>query len=74
MIVRPATLEGSAVVVAGLEDYHIVALDEIYESMFLINPTRPGASESVTKLFGLADAVERVASDVIQQSVDALER
>ena len=60
--------------VAGLENHHIVALDEIDESMLLINPARPGASESVTKVFGLANVVERIASDVIQQSVDALER
>jgi len=66
--------ECSAVVVAGLEDHHIVALDEVNESMLLVNPTRPSASESVTKLFGLADAGDGVASDVIQQPVDALER
>lgn len=42
--------------------------------MLLIDPTRPGAGESVTKLFGLADTIERVASNVIPRAVDALER
>ena len=59
---------------AGLDDRYIVALDEINESMLLVNPARPRAGESMTKLFRFADPIERVAGDVIQQSVDALER
>lgn len=51
---------------ASLQDHDVVTFDEVHESVFLVDPARPGAGEGVTELLWLANPYERVACDVIE--------
>ena len=60
--------------VASPQNHDVVPFDEIREPMFLVDTARPGASEDVTELLRLANTCQGGTSDVIKQSVDALQR
>jgi len=60
-------------VVSGLEHHHIVADHEVHEPVFLVDSTRPCASERMAKPFGFADAAVRVSCCCLEQLVDAFE-
>lgn len=51
----------ASVVVAGLQDHEIVAVDEIDEPVLLIDPPGPRALHAVLQLLRLANALERLA-------------
>jgi hypothetical protein len=48
----------SGVAVAGLEDDHVVAVDEVDEAVFFTDPAGPGSGEGVAEWFGFAFSLE----------------
>lgn len=68
-----APVTRSAVVVAGLQDHNVVAVDQVDEPVLLADASRPASSEGVAQGFGFTDAFEWVAQDVVDQPIDALE-
>ena len=50
------------VVMAGLKDDNVLAIDEIDQSMLVVDPPRPGAGQHVAQRLGLADASHRISA------------
>ena len=48
------------VVIASLEDYDVLPLDEVDKAVLLIDAPGPAALEDMAKLLRLADAAERI--------------
>jgi hypothetical protein len=47
-------------VIASLEDYDVLPLDEVDKAVLLIDAPGPAALEDMAKLLRLADAAERI--------------
>ena len=63
-----------SVVVPRLEDYDIVAVDQIDEPMFLINSARPTTGKDMAKWLRLTNSFEWVTHRVFEQTIETLER
>jgi len=43
---------------AGLQDYKVVPVDEINQSVFIVNSSRPTTGQDMAKRFGFANSFE----------------
>lgn len=57
--------EGRSIVVARLEEVDALLTHEIHNSVLLGEPARPGARGHVLEGFGLADTLEWVSKDCL---------
>jgi hypothetical protein len=64
----------TAEVVAGLEHDDVVTVDEIDQSMLVVDAPRPTSGEDVPQRLWFADPAEGVAQDLVEQAVEPLER
>lgn len=69
---REVELRDSAVVVAGLEDDEVVAIDEVNEAVLLGDSSRPGSLKDMLERLGLPDALARMPQRIFDQSIDSL--
>lgn len=60
--------------VPALGNQHRVGLDLVDETMFVVDSARPVPGESVLERFRFTDALERRASNVLNQEIDSLEK
>jgi hypothetical protein len=56
------TGSSALVVIPGLEDHDVIAVDQVLEAMLLVEPSRPAALQNVFQLLGLADPRQRNSS------------
>jgi hypothetical protein len=61
-------------VVPGLEDYDVIAVDQVHEAVLLVDPPRPTALQNMFQLLGLADPRQRITQCGIEQTIDPLAR
>lgn len=59
---------------SSLQNYEVVAVDEVDQPVFFADPPRPSAREHVAERLGLADSSGRVTQGVIDEPVDPLEQ
>jgi hypothetical protein len=55
-----------------LKDDDVIVFNEVYESVFLVDSTRPTARQHVSKRFGLSDPFEWRAHRFVEKAIDAL--
>ncbi len=56
-----------------LEDYDIIAINQIDEPMFLINSARPTPGKNMTKWLRLANSFQWVTHRVFEKPIETLE-
>jgi hypothetical protein len=56
-----------------LEHDDIILINEIDESMFLVNPPRPTFFEDVSKRLRFPNSFGRVTKDVLEKSINSLQ-
>jgi hypothetical protein len=55
-----------------LEDDDVVSFHQVYESVLLVDSTRPTTGEHVSKRFGFSDPFEWGAHRFVEKAVDSL--
>lgn len=66
--------EHHLIVIAGLQDCHVVIVGDVHKPVGLVDVPRPNAGEGMLKWFRFSDACERIISeDVFDEGVDAFE-
>lgn len=66
--------EHHLIVIAGLQDCHVVIVGDVHKPVGLVDVPRPNAGEGMLKRFRFSDACERIISeDVFDEGVDAFE-
>jgi hypothetical protein len=62
-----------AVMKSGLNNDDIIYLNEIDQSMLLVDSSRPASFEDVSKRFWFTDSVSRVTQHVFQESIQTFQ-
>ena len=62
----------SLVMEPSLEHDDVVTVNQIDESVFLVDPPRPGASKNVPQWLGLANPVSGISNRVSEQAIQSL--
>lgn len=60
--------------VAGLDDYEVVAVHQIDQSMLFVDPPRPAACEHVAEGFRLSNPRERVSERILEEAVEPFQQ
>jgi hypothetical protein len=60
-------------VIARLEYYDAVTIDEINQSMFFIDSSRPAARQYMSEWFGFSDSLGWAAHRFLKEAIQSLE-